>query len=178
MRRLWIGLAGAIVVLAAIGAACNDDADEVPTATPPADATPTPEQRETVQVYFLDEERFATGEMPYVTPVEREVGPPVELDALDALFSGPTAEESAQGLTFVASEATGFTDFEIDDDGIARLQLIGGCDSGGSTFTVANHIMPTLTQFASISYVKIFDLDGETAAPDGPSDSIPACLEP
>ncbi len=35
-----------------------------------------------------------------------------------------------------------------------------------------------LKQFPEITYVKIYDQNGQTADPDGLSDSIPACLEP
>jgi hypothetical protein len=56
--------------------------------------------------------------------------------------------------------------------------MTGGCGSGGSTFTVAQEIIPTLTQFPTVQYVKILDPDGNTEEPDGPSNSIPECLEP
>jgi spore germination protein GerM len=164
----------------------DDDAIQTPTASPaataptpsPAVTSPTPPQSVTVQLYFLDEENFSTGTQPYVTPVGREVeAPAVPLQALEELFAGPTPEERARGLRFVNSEATGFADFEVED-GIATLRLTGGCDSGGSTFTIAREIIPTLTQFPDIQYVKILDPDGSTESPEGPGDSIPACLEP
>jgi hypothetical protein len=44
--------------------------------------------------------------------------------------------------------------------------------------TVAGEIMPTLRQFASVDYVKIYDPAGTTEQPIGRSDSVPACLEP
>ncbi len=132
----------------------------------------------TVLVYFLNQPNFAIGVDPYVTPVERAVAPPaVARHALEALFAGPTPDEATQGLAFVASEATGFADLAISG-GIARVRLLGNCNSSGSTFTIANEIVPTLKQFASVDYVKIFDPDGQTAEPDGPVDSIPGCLEP
>jgi len=174
--------------------ACGDDGDSdetpaatstaagspgVTTPTQPAAATPTPPRREAVQVFFLNEPNVTAGREPFVTSVEREVDPPaVARGALEALFSGPTAQEMAQGLRFEASGATGFTNFVVGDDGIATVQLAGGCDSRGSTFTIAQEIIPTLTQFPSISYVKILDPEGDTAEPTGPSNSIPACLEP
>ena len=63
-------------------------------------------------------------------------------------------------------------------DGVARVQLLGKVSSGGSTFTIANEIMPTLKQFPSVRWVKIYDLSGHTERPFGPSDSIPFSLEP
>ncbi|MDP4510019.1 hypothetical protein [Nonomuraea turcica] len=50
--------------------------------------------------------------------------------------------------------------------------------SAGSTFTIANLIRPTLKQFPSIKWVKIYDAAGHTERPTGPSDSIPQSLEP
>jgi len=78
---------------------------------------------------------------------------------------------------FVASGATGFTNLRIVD-GTASVQLVGGCASGGSTFTIADEITATLRQFTSVQDVKIYDPSGETESPDAPGDSIPFCLEP
>ena len=44
--------------------------------------------------------------------------------------------------------------------------------------TVAGSIMPTLRRLPSVDWVKIHDPAGRTASPTGPTDSIPACLEP
>jgi len=38
--------------------------------------------------------------------------------------------------------------------------------------------MPTLKQFPSIDYVKIYDPSGHTQQPTGHRDSIPVSLEP
>lgn len=132
-----------------------------------------------VEVFFLDEENYATGTEPYLVPVLRNVsGTDVPRRTLDALFAGPTPEEHVnQHLMFVASEATGFSHLSIAD-GIARVQLAGGCNSGGATFTIASHIIPTLKLFSEIDSVKILDPSGQTANPTDPTDSIPACLEP
>jgi hypothetical protein len=158
-----------VLLLLLAAGACGDD-DGV------SDGVPTGPV--TVQVYFLNEPNFNVGTEPYVTPVEREVdAADAERGALDALFVGPTAAEQDEGLRFVASEATGFADLEIADD-IARVRLTGGCSSGGSTFTVANEIVPTLKQFSEVGFVKILDPDGNTEEPEGQSDSIPECLEP
>jgi hypothetical protein len=61
---------------------------------------------------------------------------------------------------------------------VARVQLTGGCSSGGSTVTIAGEIMPTLRQLGTVDWVKIYDPAGHTEHPLGHQDSIPACLEP
>lgn len=78
---------------------------------------------------------------------------------------------------FVASEATGARVIRIEE-AIAHVELLGGCDSGGATFTVAQEIIPTLTQLEDFEFVKVYDPAGTTAEPEGRSNSIPGCLEP
>lgn len=131
-----------------------------------------------VQVFFLDQDAFNVGRPPFVRPVDRVVaaGAP-EAAALDALFAGPTADEGAGGLRFVASGASGHTGLRIAD-GTAFVQLVGGCSSGGSTFTIADEITATLRQFSGVQDVKILDPNGGTEVPSEPGDSIPFCLEP
>jgi spore germination protein GerM len=191
MRLLWFLplLITGIVLMAA----CNDDGTEeklglTPTSQQPA-STATAQQKPTatpssnadntvVMVYFLNEDNFAKGKQPFITPVLRQVeGFDIAQEALNELFEGPTSEEQAQGLRFVDSGATGFSDLHVEN-GIATLRLTGDCNSNGSTFTIAQEIISTLTQFSSIQYVKIMDQDGETEEPDGPANSIPICLEP
>jgi len=134
----------------------------------------------TVQVrdYFLDSHRFATGQQPFTRAVGRPVTPSAAaFGALQRLFAAPTQAERARGLRFVASQATGFKNLQIRG-GVARVRLTGGCSSGGSTFTVAQEITPTLKQFSSVRWVKIYDPAGHTERPTGRTDSIPVCLEP
>ena len=129
-------------------------------------------------VHLLDVADYAAGREPYTETVLRRV--PALTPAggvLHHLFAGPTAAERAAGLAVVRSGATGFRGLTISD-GVARLQLTGGCRSGGSTFTVADLVMPTLKQFDTVDVVKIYDPQGRTASPTGRTDSIPACLEP
>jgi hypothetical protein len=110
--------------------------------------------------------------------VSRPVIPPtVAFGAMQRLFAGPTQAERALGFEFFASKATGFTNLTITD-GVARVQLTGGCSSGGSTITIAAEIPPTLKQFPSVHWVKIYDPSGHTEHPSGHTDSIPVCLEP
>lgn len=132
----------------------------------------------TVDVYFVNTERFVSGTPPYVEAVQRTVPTSTPATgAMSALFAGPTVAEQTAGLAVWRSGATGFADLFISS-GIARVRLIGGCDSQGATFTIANLIIPTLKQFGTVQYVKIYAPDGQTDTPDGPSDSIPACLNP
>jgi hypothetical protein len=131
-----------------------------------------------VRDYFLNTHRFATGQAPYTTAVYRPVtGPATAFGAMQRLFAGPTQAELARGLKFVSSGATGFKILGIRD-GVARVQLLGKVSSGGSTFTIASEIMPTLKQFGSVRWVKIYDRFGHTERPFGHSDSIPFSLEP
>lgn len=131
-----------------------------------------------VRDFFLDSHRFAVGREPYTRAVIRPVLPPrAAYGALQRLFAGPTQNEKARGLRLVASKATGFTDLSIVD-GVARVRLTGRCGSGGSTFTIADEIFPTLKQFPRVHWVKIYDPTGHTEHPYGHTDSIPVCLEP
>lgn len=129
-------------------------------------------------VHLLDVADYAEGREPYTETVLRRVPALTPAGAvLHHLFAGPTAAERAAGLAVVRSGATGFRGLTISD-GIARVQLTGGCRSGGSTFTVADLITPTLKQFDTVDVVKIYDPQGRTASPTGRTDSMPACLEP
>ena len=131
-----------------------------------------------VKDYFQNTHQFATGRAPYTAAVYRPViWPATAFGAMQRLFAGPTQAELARGLRFVSSGATGFRILSIRD-GVARVQLLGKISSGGSTFTIANEIMPTLKQFRSVHWVKIYDRNGHTERPFGHSDSIPFSLEP
>jgi hypothetical protein len=132
----------------------------------------------TVDVYFLNVRNFNTGTLPYVEAVPRSVSAATPAGgALQELFAGPTAGEQLAGLAVERSGATGFTGLSIED-GTARVTLVGGCDSRGSTMTIGNLLVPTLKQFPTVDHVKIHGPDGHTDSPDGPGDSIPACLNP
>ncbi len=128
--------------------------------------------------YFLNSHRFTSGRPPLTEAVYRPaIWSAPAFGALQRLFAGPTQAELARGVRFVRSGATGFTILAIVD-GVARVWLTGRISSGGSAFTIANEIMPTLKQFRSVRWVKIYDQNGHTARPSGHSDSIPLSLEP
>lgn len=130
------------------------------------------------KVYFFNQGRFLANRPPFFTPVLRPVRPfTPATGVMDRLFAGPLPSESAQGLRLVLSRATGFTALRIADT-IARVQLTGGCSSGGSTITIAGEILPGLRQFSTVDHVKIYDPAGRTETPTGHRDSIPECLEP
>lgn len=138
---------------------------------------PTPYRTVAARVYLADSHGFASGGKP-VKAVSRLVIPPaLARGVMQRLFAGPTAAEAASGLRFVSSDATGFKNLTIRDQ-VARIQLTGGCDSHGSTLTIANEIMATLKQFPGVHWVKIYDPSGHTEHPNGHSDSIPTSLEP
>lgn len=138
---------------------------------------PTPYRTVTEHVFMADKKGFATGKSS-VKAVDRPViAPAVARGVLQRLFAGPTPAEVAAGLTFVSSDATGFSRFTISDH-VARVYLTGGSNSHGSTLTIANEIMPMLKQFSSVHWVKIYDPAGHTEHPTGHTDSIPFGLEP
>jgi hypothetical protein len=130
------------------------------------------------RVFFFNLDNFLDNNGPFFTPVMRPVraGAPAT-GVMDRLFAGPVRSEKSDGLRLLRSRATGFADLVIADE-VAGVRLTGGCNSNGSTVTIAGEIMPTLRQFPTVEWVKIFDPAGDTATPTGDSDSIPACLEP
>jgi len=131
-----------------------------------------------VRVSFMHVPNYHAGRQPEIVTTLRAITPSrVGQGALDAIFAGPTAAERALGLGTVRSGATGATLLRITN-GVAHVQLRGGCASSGATFTVATLIMPTLKRFPSIDYVKIYNPCGHTQQPTGRSDSIPASLDP
>jgi hypothetical protein len=139
-----------------------------------AAAFPTTRRR----IWFVDREAVANGTPPYTVPVYRRVpGAAPAAGVLQSLFAGPTPAELATGLRLVRSRAWGFDDLAIAG-GIARLRLTHGCGSGGSTITIADQVRPTLKQFPTVNWVKIYAPGGQTEQPGGHVDSIPGCLEP
>ena len=138
----------------------------------------TPFRTVPVKAYLFKASAFSSNHQPFVRPVRRPVIPPnVATGALQRMFAGPTVADMANGLSFLRSEATGIRLLSIRD-GVARVQLTGGCDAHGSTASIALEIMPTLKQFSSVHWVKIYDPAGHTGEPTGHSDSIPDCLNP
>ena len=136
-----------------------------------------------VPVYFFDENRFTSGAQPFETAVIRQVevysptGGDLPGKVLEELFRGPTPEEQQTGLRLVDSGFNGFSQLRIEG-GVAHVYLTGTCQSGGSTYTIAQLLLKNLLQFPEIQSVKIYDASGTTEEPEGATNSIPFCLEP
>jgi hypothetical protein len=130
------------------------------------------------QVFFLDADRFTANQEPFFVARLRPVplGAPAT-GVMDQLFAGPLVREQSRGLRLLRSGASGYSGLAISG-GIARVRLRGGCNSGGSTVTIAGEIAPSLRQFDTVDWVKVLDPAGTTADPSGPTDSIPDCLNP
>ena len=132
----------------------------------------------TKRVWLFNPKRFSAGTEPIFIPVLRPVRTAAPATGvMDRIFAGPLPAEYAAGLRALLSRATGFTNLRISH-GVARVQLTGGCSSGGSTVSIADEIMPSLRQFSTVDFVKIYDPSGHTEQPTGRSDSIPVGLEP
>jgi len=149
--------------------------EKTPTPTPLATR---PAQIE-IAVYFTDSNRYSTGTPPFEVAVTRYVPPTSNLPeaVLTEFFRGPTDQERAQGLELITSGFTGFSSLRIED-GVAHLYLTGPCASRGATYTIAQPLLANLLPFDEIDFVKIYDSNGETEQPTGPTNSIPFCLEP
>ena len=133
----------------------------------------------TITVYFTDTARYQVGTEPYETAVTRTIPATDSLPeaVLTQVFLGPTEAEKGSGLEVVLSGTTGFSNFTIEN-GVARIYLLGTCNSNGSTYSIASLIYANLVQFPQIQWIKIYDENGQTETPDGQSGSIPVCLEP
>lgn len=132
-----------------------------------------------ISVFFTDTVRYATGGSPFEVAVSREVNADAYLPeaVLTEFFKGPTAEERALGYEAITDGFVGFRSLKITE-GIARVHLTGTCLSNGATYTIAQPLMKNLVKFDQVQYVKIFDQNDQTWEPNGPSNSIPAFLEP
>ncbi|MBR2980050.1 MAG: GerMN domain-containing protein [Myxococcaceae bacterium] len=175
------GLALALIAMTSAACAHSPAPEPAPEAVyvAPAPApTAAPEETMLARVYFLSEANLQAGVDPLLLSVDRVVSKVTPArGVLDAMFQGPTDAEYAQGLVFVSSGATGFQRLRVEN-GVAHVELTGGCSSAGSSVTIANLITATLKQFPSVMHVRIYDANGQTQNPNGPGDSIPACLMP
>jgi hypothetical protein len=179
MRQKTIILVSMLLVIAVMACSLTFNLNDTPQPATTIPNTPILVQTQLITVYFTDQNRFVQGTEPYEVAVTREV--PISLEPmraiLDAFFTGPTAEETDQGLILVSSGFTGVRDLTIQN-GIARLYLDGKCANNGAAYSVANLIKKNLSQFPQINAVKIFDENGSNLDPDSPNSSLPYCLEP
>lgn len=135
-----------------------------------------PKEKFDGQVFFADRAKFEAGEASPLTAVERVLGQKAKYrNTLRAMFKGPRGLEREAGLELLASGADGFNEFALDD-GVATLQLRGGCEGGDSEITVFDLVVANLKQYPEVKVVKLLDPEGTTLDPDGPEDSKPACL--
>ena len=133
----------------------------------------------TINVFFLNKQRYAENIEPYEVKVERtvEANKDSKQAVIEELFKGPSAEEKQEGLMMIYSETTGATlQFDASTE-TARIDLRGECNSGGATYTAANLIFKNLKQFPDVKYVRIYDSEGYTLFPEQ-GDSTPGCLQP
>ena len=149
-----------------------------PTPTPTRTLRPTATpQYLIVNVYFADGKKYAAGTPPYEVIGKRwSQSSAVYNTVLAEYFRGPGLTEKSYGWIALYNGYTGFSKVEVAD-GIARVYLNGTCDRSGVSYTIADLLRPSLKQFSTVQYVKIYE-DGATQSPEGPSDSIPACLQP
>jgi hypothetical protein len=130
-------------------------------------------------VWFFDQTAFVAGHPPFFVSRPRPISTTSPAHALvDRLYAGVTEGERAQGLRFLASGSTSYSNLTVSSGAVARLRLRGGCSSGGGTVNVSGELFPTLRQLSDVSWVKIYDPAGHTEQPTGRVDSVPACLEP
>jgi hypothetical protein len=141
-----------------------------PTATPPYTR---------LNVYFVNERRLLAGTPPFEVAATRWARSNLSFPQfiLDEYFKGPGfTERYTYRWIAIYNGFTGYSKLEISN-GIARVYLSGTCERGTSTYTIADALKANLKQFDFIQFVKIYDENGQTQTPDGPSDSIPACLQ-
>ena len=133
-----------------------------------------------MNIYFVSSVRLAAGTPPYEVAGYRWVksSDNFQQDVLNEYFKGPgDTEKNVYRWVSITSGFTGYTKLEVSG-GIARLYLKGICAPTNYAYTVAAPLMVNLKQFSAIQFVKIYDQNGSTEKPDGPVDSIPACLDP
>jgi spore germination protein GerM len=122
-----------------------------PTTEPPADTTEV-----FVDVYLIDGVSAA--------PVTRAVeAPSVAANAIRALIAGPTDVDEGSGLSSEVPTDTLLLGLDIDDDGLATVDLSREFEVGGGSFSMFGRlaqVVYTLTQFPTVDRVA-FRLDGE-----------------
>ncbi len=151
-------LAASLALLVLVAAGCDgDDAAVPPETTAPGETTPQPTpETATFAVYLLRDGVIA--------PVRRTVAstPAVARAAVEALMTGPTADETSDGLVTAIPDGTTLLDVSLAD-GVATVDLSGTFDDGGGSASMLGRVaqvVATLTQFSTVERVA-FRLDGE-----------------
>ena len=132
-----------------------------------------------ITVYFTDNERLITGQLPYEVPVKRVVSTSKDLvtSVLDEFFKGPSDVERNRGLAVIPNGFTGYSKIEFRNGGV-HVYLAGNCQSNGTLYNITRPLMASLKELPEIQFVKIYDQFGYTREPAARVDSIPACLDP
>jgi hypothetical protein len=130
-------------------------------------------------VYFTDNKRLISGQLPYEVAVTRYVPSSKNIvnSVLDEFFKGPSAGERYQGLAVISNGFTGYSRAVLANGGV-YVYLTGNCMPNGTLYTIARPLMANLKQFPEIQFVKIYDQFGNTLQPAARVDSTPACLDP
>ncbi len=131
-------------------------------------------EQTTVKVFLADPTKSGTEAL---VEVERQVGKKTpERNAVYAMFRGPNPEEKERGLELAKNGAIGFHGLKIED-GVAKLQLRGACESPGER-TIYDHISATLKQFDTVEFVQIAAPEASLPEDLGKVDHRPDCLQP
>jgi hypothetical protein len=132
-----------------------------------------------IDVYFTDNRRLISGQLPYEVPVSRFVTSSKDrvTSVLDEFFKGPSDVERNKGLGRVLNGFTGYSKLVFANGG-AQVYLEGNCQSNGTFYNITRLLMANIKQFPEIQFVKIYDQFGHTREPAARIDSIPACLDP
>lgn len=132
-----------------------------------------------ITVYFTDNRRILTGQLPYEVAVKRFVpsSKNAVIAVLDEFFKGPSDVERNEGLAVIPNGFTGYSNIVFANDGV-NVYLAGNCQSNGTLYTIAQALMANLKQFPELAFVKIYDQFGNTRQPAARIDSAPACLDP
>ena len=134
-----------------------------------------------ISVYFPNKDKYNVGTEPYEESVERktEITTGSMQAVLKELYLGPSQAEKDRGLFMTYNHTTGATITFEPETGVAKIYLKGECNSDGASYTIGSIIAKNIRQFPEVKYVRIYDPEGKTQAPEKPlSSSSPACLEP
>jgi Sporulation and spore germination len=132
-----------------------------------------------ITIYFTDNKRLISGQLPYEVAVKRFVPTSKEIihSVLDEFFKGPGDVERNRGLTLIRNGFTGYKKVEFRNGGV-YVTLAGNCQSNGTLYNITRPLMLSLKQLPEVQFVKIYDQFGHTREPVARNNSIPACLDP
>jgi germination protein M len=150
--RAFAASALAVAILAGCGG--DDDPSTeaqstIPPTAGPAETATVPDTAPAIlKVYFLQDGKVAVASRSVVA------GPAVARAALVQLLEGPTAAESARGLSSAIPAGTELEDVTIDDDATAVVELSQSLDPAATA-----QVVYTVTQFPSVRRVRLEGTD-------------------